>query len=257
MSNNCIGPTNIVSNDNQVILQDVNQTITIVNNDCCTNINVTQPITNVIEIRTPGIPGPQGPSGSNGIPGGLDTYIQYNSGNNFVGSSNFIFDYNTNQVVLTGSLITSGSNTFIGDQIITGSVIVTGSVTADNLMYRWTAYNVNLSARGTHEIIPATPNYRFVPIFLYSESLLGTIEEAMGSTYSGASFTIGIDSNIALILSAPYKDNGNAYEVGILQKGNLSPVTSIDISTEAIKAYINGGTGTVNITLFGYLRRII
>lgn len=159
----------------------------------------------------------------------------------------------------TASFATTGSNSFNGNQEITGSITVTGSIVADNLMYRWTLYNVDLSAGGVHDIVPITPNHRFVPIFGYVESLLGTIEEAVGSTFSGAAFSIGVDSNVALLLSTPYTAAGTAYEVGILQKGAVSPVggVSIDVSTEAIKVYVSSGTGIVNITLFGYLRKIL
>lgn len=92
---NCIGPLNINSNDNQIILQDVNNSITIVDNNCCSNVEVTQPLTEVVVINAPG---PQGPRGENGA--GIDT----------------------------GSFATTGSNIFYGDQIINGNLTVTGSI---------------------------------------------------------------------------------------------------------------------------------
>lgn len=50
MADGCIGPINIIPDNNEVILQDVNQTITVVDNNCCTTVNVTQPTTEVVQI---------------------------------------------------------------------------------------------------------------------------------------------------------------------------------------------------------------
>lgn len=58
----CIGPTNIIPNNNQVILQDVNRTITVIDNNCCTDVTVTQPVTTVVQVNTPGPRGLTGPS---------------------------------------------------------------------------------------------------------------------------------------------------------------------------------------------------
>lgn len=71
-------PNNIIITDS-----DANQVI------------VTQPLTNVIEVITPG------PKGSTGATGPMP---------------------------FTGSFAITGSNTFVGSQIITGSLVVTGSV---------------------------------------------------------------------------------------------------------------------------------
>jgi hypothetical protein len=55
----CIGPINIIPDNNQVVLVDVNKTITVIDNNCCTTVDVTQPVTSVIQVLT----GPQGPPG--------------------------------------------------------------------------------------------------------------------------------------------------------------------------------------------------
>jgi len=66
-------------------------------------------------------------------PGGLNTSIQFNSASVFSGSSNLIFDYNTNSLILTGSLNITGSttqvgnNTLLGNTLLSGSIIISGS----------------------------------------------------------------------------------------------------------------------------------
>jgi hypothetical protein len=101
-NNNCIGPTNIIPNNNQVVLLDNNKSITVIDNNCCTNVDVTQPITQVVQILT-------GPIGAAGAPGALPTS----------GSLN-----------LTGSINVSGSitaNSFFGDLFGTASYALTAS----------------------------------------------------------------------------------------------------------------------------------
>lgn len=72
MSN--IGPINIIPDNNQVVLQDNNRTITVVDSNANANVDVTQPITSVVQILTGPI-GPKGASfpytGSAGITGSL------------------------------------------------------------------------------------------------------------------------------------------------------------------------------------------
>jgi hypothetical protein len=89
--------TQVNTTTNTVTLQNVNQTITVVDNNNGNNVNVTQPLVNVIEVATPGTIGPQGPVGPSG------------------------------SFPSTGSFATTGSNIFIGTQIITGSIFVSGS----------------------------------------------------------------------------------------------------------------------------------
>ena len=99
--NNC-GQTTIIPDNNQVNLQDVNRTITVTDNNCCTTVDVTQPITQVVQVLT-------GPIGATGAAGVLPTS----------GSLN-----------LTGSINVSGSitaNNFYGDLFGTASYAITAS----------------------------------------------------------------------------------------------------------------------------------
>ena len=126
----CIGPINIIPDNNQVVLLDNNRSITVIDNNCCTNVDVTQPITSVVQISTGPI-GPVGPSGSSGSqgstgPSGSSAPFTYVSGT--------IWN-TTSSIEITGSLIVSGSNTFrnIGPAQFTGSVGVLGALTAPNI----------------------------------------------------------------------------------------------------------------------------
>lgn len=104
--NNC-GQTTIIPDNNQVSLQDVNQIITVTDNNCCTTIDVTQPITQVVQVLT-------GPMGAAGAPGTLPES----------GSLN-----------LTGSIDVSGSissDLFIGG-VFSGSFI--GPVVSASITY--------------------------------------------------------------------------------------------------------------------------
>ena len=81
MSNGCIGPINIIPDNNEVILQDVNQVITVIDNNCCTTVDITQPTTAVVQILTGPMgvfptEGPYGFTGSFDISGSLSYLIQ-------------------------------------------------------------------------------------------------------------------------------------------------------------------------------------
>ena len=111
----CIGPINIIPDNNQVVLLDNNKSITVIDNNCCTNVNVTQPITSVVQVLI----GPIGPAGTNGI-NGLSAPFTYVGGNVW---------NTTSSIEITGSFTVSGSNTFrnIGPAQFTGSVDVLGN----------------------------------------------------------------------------------------------------------------------------------
>jgi hypothetical protein len=88
---------NIIPNDNVISVQDSNNQITITSNTSNVVVDVTQPITNTVQVLTgpQGQKGDQGPVGPSGSSANIDT----------------------------GSLATTGSNVFIGNQTITGSLI--------------------------------------------------------------------------------------------------------------------------------------
>ena len=128
-SNNCIGPTNIIPNNNQVVLLDNNKSITVIDNNCCTNVDVTQPITQVVQILT-------GPIGAAGAPGALPTSGSLNltgsinvSGS--VTANSFFGDlFGTASYALTASYVLNGGLTYA---IVTGSI--TASVDVGNTIF--------------------------------------------------------------------------------------------------------------------------
>ena len=136
----CIGPTNIIPNNNEVVLQDVNRIITVIDNNCCTTVTVTQPIVETIQVN---VLGPQGPIGAQG-PQGLSVPFN-NIGNDIYATTSSIEI--TGSLDITGSLtvntINVGQNTinFIDENktvitslLVSGSdlVLSTGSILINN-----------------------------------------------------------------------------------------------------------------------------
>ena len=94
---------------NTVTIQNADNIITVTDTSKHTEVNITQEITDIVNVTTPGPQGVQGPQGPQGPAGsGLDEPF-------------------------TGSLIVSGSIQLIGDQSITGSLTVSGSSTFTNI----------------------------------------------------------------------------------------------------------------------------
>jgi len=89
------GSININQNNNQVILLDQNRQLIITNNNTNTSTNVTQPVTDVVEVKL----GPKGPKGDTGLQGpagpsgSVDTgsLITISSFNSYTGSSDSQF----------------------------------------------------------------------------------------------------------------------------------------------------------------------
>jgi hypothetical protein len=130
----------INSNVNDINIQPDFNKITVVNPDGCF-VTITQPVTNVIQVATPGPQGPAGPAGPIGPSGSFETgsFVTTSSFNAFTSSIQTEVDNLTSQTgsyVLnsqTGSFATTGSNNFIGNQVITGSLTVSGSSTFTNI----------------------------------------------------------------------------------------------------------------------------
>jgi hypothetical protein len=161
--NNCIGPIVIIPDNNQVSLQDVNQTITVTDNNCCTTVDVTQPTTSVVQILTGPMgkfptEGPYGFTGSFDISGSLtvtgsisSNYISspYFTGS-FYGNGTGIFSGSfsgsvsstlqeitdngatTNHIISASGLDTNALNV-LGNVNVTGSLTVSGSNTFRNI----------------------------------------------------------------------------------------------------------------------------
>lgn len=175
-NNNCIGPTNIIPNNNQVVLQDVNRTITVIDNNCCTNVEVTQPITSVVQVLT----GPMGPtgefptSGSFNLTGSFNVsgsitansiYSPYFSGS-FFGNGNGIFsgsfsgslsanlqditnNGNVTTLPITASSYYGNGLQIVGNAVVTGSLTVSGSNTFKNIGPAQFTGSLDITGSGT------------------------------------------------------------------------------------------------------------
>jgi len=86
-----------VGSDNKLVITD---------NVKCNSITIPQPVTNILQINSPG---PQGPAGAN--PSGPNNSLQFKNGSFLSGSSKLTFDPSTNTLILTGSMGITGSLT--------------------------------------------------------------------------------------------------------------------------------------------------
>jgi hypothetical protein len=90
----------IATTTNDVTISNAHKTISIIDDNQPAVINVTQPITDIVYVATPGPQGPQGIQGPSGSAG---------------------------PSVNTGSFATTGSNIFYGNQTVAANIIVTGN----------------------------------------------------------------------------------------------------------------------------------
>ena len=170
-----------VGADNKIIITDQVK---------CNSITIPQPVTNILQINAPGPRGPQGaqgPQGENADAGGSDTQIQFNSGSDFGGSSNFTFDYTTNTLVLTGSMDITGS--------LTVNTINVGQNTLNFINDEGKAVN-SLYISDTNNITIATGSIQTSGSSFFSGSFVGALEGtsswAESSSYAlSASYLIG------------------------------------------------------------------
>ena len=176
---------NINSDVNTVNIQPDNNKITVVNPDN-TSVNITQPVTNVIQVATPGPAGPAGPTGPTGPSGSFETgsFVTTSSFNSFTSSiqtevynltaqtGSYVLNSQTGSftttssfnsftssiqsevdslTLQTGSYATTGSNNFVGNQTISGSLTVSGSSTFTNIgpaVFTGTSTFTNITASG-------------------------------------------------------------------------------------------------------------
>jgi hypothetical protein len=118
---------NLIPTDNEVVLVNQDRGIIIADQDACTQVEVTQPITSVVQVLT-------GPIGPRGLPG-VGTF-PYTGSADISGSLNLTgpASFTGSIFLINGSFSGSGANLFnIPASAIVGlnlSMIATGSVTA-------------------------------------------------------------------------------------------------------------------------------
>jgi len=80
--------------------------------------------------------------------GGSNTQIQFNSASLLSGSSNFSFDYTTNNVILTGSILMSGSSAITGVDYIDFDTTVTTATSVGRLHWNDVDGTLELGLKG-------------------------------------------------------------------------------------------------------------
>jgi hypothetical protein len=134
---------NIIPNNNLISVQDSNNQLTITNNTSNVSVDVTQPITNVVQVLT----GPQGKKGDQGPigPSGsveTDSFVTTSSFNSFTSS------YNTGS--FTGSFIGSLSGT--ASWAISASIATTASfvnlLAGPNITINYQSTGIAITASG-------------------------------------------------------------------------------------------------------------
>lgn len=246
----CIGPINIIPDNNQVILLDNNKSITVIDNNCCTNVEVTQPITSVVQVLT-GPAGVQGPIGPQG-----DSIFSFISGSTYG---------TTSSIEITGSLTVSGSNTFrnIGPAQFTGSLDITGSGTLNG-------YDL-LTSNDTGSLLLSSSFNSFTASYYAdsasfdtrildnssSISLLSSSFIQFSGSYNTGSFTgsfsgslLGTASYALQALSSSHAEtasyvnplNQNVIITGslLVTQSHISTIDYIDFNTNATPTFLTG-----------------
>ena len=198
-----------IGSDNKLIITD---------NVKCNSITIPQPVTNILQINSPG---PQGPAGAN--PSGPNNSLQFKSGSFLSGSSKLTFDPSTNTLTLTGSMDITGSLTvntinvgqntlnFIDDNgnfknsfSVTGNniVIATGSLITSGSAFFSGSFVGPL--QGTASWATNTITASFLPIGTYNitSSWAVSASQAITSSYVSTLRATGSNSEIQ------YNDNG-------------------------------------------------
>jgi hypothetical protein len=174
MSN--IGPINIIPDNNQVVLQDNNKTITVVDSNANANVDVTQPITSVVQILT----GPQGLKGDSG--GTVDS----------------------------GSFATTGSNIFNGNQTFSGSLLPAGPYSSNT-----SSYNLGSPTAAWKDLYVSNGSVYFITgstsaSISFNENSF-TFSGGTGiSLPTGSSFTGSLQGTSSYALTASFALNGGS-----------------------------------------------
>jgi hypothetical protein len=186
----------INSNVNDINIQPDFNKITVVNPDGCF-VTITQPVTNVIQVATPGPAGSAGPTGPIGPSGSFET----------------------------GSFATTGSNNFIGNQIITGSLEVTEVITGSIVSASY-AISSSLAEEASNNfdiIAYNNTTFNITAIRTNGGQQTATITNVPSSSYtSTASYVNPLQQNVIITGSVDVK-NGN---VNIKSNSNFFQGTS-------------------------------
>lgn len=218
---------------NTIVVQNANQTITVVDNESTNtnSVNITQPLVNVIEVASPG---PQGPVGPQGVAGPSEPFA--NIGNGVYAT--------TSSLQVTGSFLVSGSSTFtnIGPAIFSGSVNATGGVTMSSALVSGNVTVLGTASIGTlvvNQTVLSTGSNQLGDSANDTQTLYGTVRIPTGSLTVSGNVLFGTSS------AGFYWDNTNGY-LGIKK---TNPAVEIDVvgSIRASSIMFNTTTQTTII----------
>ncbi len=167
--------------------------------------------------------GPTGAAGGGGTPGGLNTYVQFNTSGSFTGSANFVFDYTNNRV----GIGTSGPASILD---------VSGSIT-NPIYLRAPTYSrvaVQDITSGTNTVTVAISNSGLNYNLSNSAFSNITLPASTTATTDGGVFWT-FRNNTATTLSVALTNNANLTTPYFLPAGNS---VTISISSNADNTYI-------------------
>jgi trimeric autotransporter adhesin len=239
---------NINSDVNTVNIQPDNNKITVVNPDN-TSVNITQPVTNVIQVATPGPAGPAGPTGPTGPSGSFETgsFVTTSSFNLFTSSIQTEVDNLTAQ---TGSYVLNSQ---------TGSFTTTSSFNSftssiqsevDSLTSATSSY-VSNSQTGS---FTTTSSFNSFTSSIQSEvNSLTSVTGSFTTTSSFNSFTSSIQSEVdsLTLQTGSYATTGSNNFVGNQTISGSLTVSGSSTFTNIGPAVFTGTSTFTNITASG------
>jgi hypothetical protein len=205
---------NINQNNNVVTLQDNNGSLSITNNNTGTTVNVTQPVTNVVAVATPGPQGPVGPIPTSGaftgsFSGSFTGSLQGTASNavsaSYALTASYLEGYispfpYSGSAVITGSLTVSGSSTLtnIGPAIFSGSLIVTQGITGSLLGTASNAVSASYAINATSASNALTASY------VQNAQTASYVQNAVSASYAALAQTANTASYVENAQTASY-----------------------------------------------------
>ena len=189
-------------------------------------------------------------------PGDPDQSIQFNSGSEFSGSGNFIFDYNNNIVYLTGSSVTSGSITLTGSMFVSGAI--SASFGENTVGFYGTASWAQSASQAISASYSSTSSFSFTSSLADTASFV-TASNVWGPFGSSSVYSASYSLSSSYSLTASYALNGGgAFSLPVPK------VILYNSSSVPFQLYVNiqsydpptGGTGITNAKLFNSPRVI-
>jgi hypothetical protein len=199
---------------NQILIDSSTNTVNIQTNDnqlriispvCNTEVNVTQPITTVIQVATPGPTGPAGPASTSS------------------------FD--------TGSFATTGSNIFIGNQTITGSIFVSGSLISNSFTgsLQGTSSWANNAITASYVLNAISASFALTASFVQNAQTASYVLNAVSASFASNATSASFASSS---ISASFASNATSasFASSSISASFASNATSASFASNSISA---------------------